>query len=178
MSATQLAFEEDALQHQVQALYIDHHGWLYRWLRKKLGCGHNAADVAQDTFVRIISSRDALLGMREPRAFLTTTAKRLLVDRARRQLIEQAYMAELALLAESLPGYPSPEETLETLQALEQIGAALQDASDKARSAFVLHYLEGETHAAIADQLKVSTRMVQKYLVQCLLHCHRAAQQV
>jgi RNA polymerase sigma-70 factor (ECF subfamily) len=40
--------------------------------------------------VRILASRDALLGMAEPRAYLTTTARRLLVDRARRQALAQA----------------------------------------------------------------------------------------
>lgn len=159
------------LQQEVHALYADHHGWLYGWLRKKMGCAHNAADVAHDTFLRIIASRDALFGIQEPRAYLTTTAKRLLVDRARRQLIEQAYLAELALASESLPGYPSPEETLATLQALERVGEALHRLAANAREAFLMHYLDGCTHAVIAQHLGVSTRMVQKYLVQALLHC-------
>ena len=155
-------------QSDMHALYADHHGWLFNWLRRKLGCSHNAADVAQDTFLRILASRDALLGVSEPRAYLTTTAKRLLVDRARRQLLEQAYLAELALAAETLSGFPSPEEILEALQALEQISAALQGLSNKAQQAFVMHYLDGQTHAEVASQLGVSTRMVQKYLVQAL----------
>lgn len=165
---------ELAQQHEVHALYSAHHGWLHSWLRKKLGCAHNAADVAQDTFLRIITSRDALLGMREPRAYLTTTAQRLMVDQARRKLLEKTYLAELALAAESMAGYPSPEDILLAVQALEHIGTALQNLPDKARKAFLLHYLEGQTHATIASQLGVSTKMVQKYLAQSLLHCHQA----
>ncbi|MBI2306276.1 MAG: sigma-70 family RNA polymerase sigma factor [Rhodocyclales bacterium] len=164
---------EFVLQQHIHTLYRDHHSWLHGWLRKKLGCAHNAADVAHDTFLRIIASRDALLGIQEPRAYLTTTAKRLLVDRVRRQSIEAAYLSELAHAAETLPGYPSPEQTLATLQALEEIGAALQGVSAKAREAFLLHYLDGQTHAAIAAQLDVSTRMVRKYLVQALANCLR-----
>jgi RNA polymerase sigma factor (sigma-70 family) len=169
-----IALAQCALQQELQQLYSSHHGWLYGWLRKKLGCPHHAADLAQDTFVRIVASRDALLGVREPRAFLTTTAKRLMLDRARRQLIEQAYLAELAATADANAGFPSPEEILVALQALEQIGAALQGVSAKAREAFLLHYLDGQTHAAVAAQLGVSTKMVQKYLVQALLRCHQA----
>ncbi|NHZ32509.1 sigma-70 family RNA polymerase sigma factor [Massilia rubra] len=155
----------------VHALYGAHHRWLFGWLRNKLGCAHNAADVAHDTFLRIIASRDALLGVEQPRAWLATTAKRLIVDRARRQALEQSYLAELALLAEVLPCYPSPDETLMALQALDQIGAALQALSAKAREAFLLHYLDQQSHAAIATRLGVSTRMVRKYLVQALLAC-------
>lgn len=164
----------DAQYHrEMHALYSDHHGWLYAWLRRKLGCAHNAADVAQDTFVRILASRDALLGMREPRAYLTTTAKRLLVDRARRDALEQAYLAELVIDAETMADIPSPERLLEIVQALEQISEALQGVSDKAREAFLMHYLDGQTHTAVASHLGVSTRMVQKYLVQALARVHQ-----
>lgn len=162
---------EVSFQNEMHTLYSHHHGWLFNWLRKKLGCAHSAADVAQDTFVRIIASRDALLGVSEPRAYLTTTAKRLIVDRARRQVLEQAYLAELSLMADANAGFPSPEEILESLQALQQISAALDGISVKAREAFMLHYLDGQTHAAVAAHLGVSTKMVQKYLIQALVAC-------
>ena len=160
-----------ALQQQVETLYADHHAWLKGWLRRRLGDSFVAADVAHDTFLRIIASRDALLGVREPRAYLTTTARRLLVDRSRRQSIEQAYLQELALIAQGLPGYPSPDEVLMAVQALDQIGMALQGLARRPREAFLRHYLEDQTQAAIAADLGVSKRMVQKYLVQALLHC-------
>jgi RNA polymerase sigma-70 factor (ECF subfamily) len=166
--------KEIALQQEIHTLYSHHHGWLHGWLWKKLGCAHHASDVVQDTFLRIATSRDALLGIREPRAYLTTTAQRLMKDRFRRQRIEQAYLAELMRVAETQECEPSAEEVLIAIQALEQIGVALQNVSTKAREAFLLHYLDGQTHAAVAAHLGVSSRMVQKYLVQALMGCHRA----
>ncbi len=166
---------ETDLQRDVHALYSDHHGWLFAWLRRKLGCADNAADVAQDTFVRIIVSRDALLGMREPRPYLATTARRLLIDRARRQKLEQAYLAELARTAEHVDGYPSPEQIHVTVEALDQIGTALGDLPDKVRQAFLMHYLDGDTHRTVAARLGVTDRMVRKYLTRALLHCQRRA---
>jgi RNA polymerase sigma-70 factor (ECF subfamily) len=165
---------DSLLQQQVHNLYSDHHGWLLGWLRNKLGCAHHAADVTHDTFVRIIASRDALLGMREPRAYLTTTAQRLMLDRARRRQVEQAYLAELTLLMDDGRCAPSPEETLMALQALAQIGAALAGLPTRAGQAFLLHYLDQRSHADVAAQLGVSVRMVQKYLVQALLQCRAA----
>lgn len=166
------------LQQQLRALYSDHHGWLLGWLRRKLGCSHHAADVAHDTFLRICSSRDALLGqplaINEPRAYLTTTARHLLANRARRQVIEDAYVAELALAYQQCEGYPSPEQILLAVQALEQISAALDGLASRPRQAFLLHYLDGQSQSEVAAQLGVSTRMVQKYLAQALLHCHVA----
>ncbi|MBR8653596.1 sigma-70 family RNA polymerase sigma factor [Achromobacter sp. Marseille-Q0513] len=166
-----MSIAEFAQREQVAILYADHHRWLQTWLRRRLGDSCAAADVAHDTFLRIIVSRDALLGLREPRAYLATTAKRLLVDRSRRQLIEQAYLQELALAAQSHPGFPSPDEILMAVQALEQIDAALQGLAARPREAFLRHYLEEQTQAAIALDLGVSKRMVQKYLAQALLHC-------
>src|SRR5450830_405415 len=166
-----MAVANNSLQHDVQSLYSDHHGWLFGWLRKKMGCAHNAADIAQDTFLRIITSRDALIGMQEPRAYLTTTAKRLLLNRARRQVIEQNYLAQLAITTDRMGSYPAPEELLQAIEALEQISAALQAVAVNARQAFLLHYLDGQTHAAIAAELGVSTKTVQKYLIQTLLSC-------
>lgn len=166
MAAGELVFHNE-----VHALYSDHHGWLYGWLRRKLGCPHRAADVAQNTFMRVLSARDALCGVEQPRAWLTTTATRLIVDEERRRHIEQAYLAELALWAQDGDGYPSPEQTLVALQALEQLSAVLQAVSTNARLAFVRHYLDGETHATVAAELGVSTKMVQKYLAQVLLQC-------
>lgn len=168
MSAT-----DNSLHDEISTIYSDHHRWLFGWLRKKLGCSHHASDVVQDTFLRIISSRDALLGVREPRAFLTTTAKHLLVDQARRKLIEQTYLSELALCIDDMAGYPSSEEIVIAVQALEEISTALEAISAKARDAFLLHYLDDQSHAAISVHLGVSTRMVQKYLVQALVQCQK-----
>ncbi|WP_420224089.1 sigma-70 family RNA polymerase sigma factor [Pigmentiphaga litoralis] len=152
-------------------LYCEHRGWLFSWLRRKLGSADHAADLTQDTFLRIITSRDTLLGIREPRALLVTTASHLMADRARRKRIEDAYLHELGLAAAHLPVYPSPEQILETVQALSQIEAVLDGLADKPRQAFLLHYLDGETQSHIAGHLGVSERMVRKYLAQALTHC-------
>ena len=162
---------EPSYQTAITELYCEHHGWLFGWLRRKLGCAHNAADLAQDTFTRILNARESVATLREPRAFLSTTARRLIIDQVRRKQIENAYLQELALTAEALEGFQSPEQILTTLEALEQIAFILEGMQDKARQAFVLYYLDGLTQSEIARQLELSDRTVRKYLIQALLHC-------
>lgn len=95
--------------HPLHALYSHHHGWLQSWLRRRLGCADDAADLAQDTFVRLLARPTAIApdAMREPRAYLTTVARGLLVDFWRRGELERAYLADLALQPEVLQ--PSPK---------------------------------------------------------------------
>jgi len=169
-----MAAVEPSFQHSLQALYREHHGWLFSWLRRKLRCPQNAADTAHDTFLRILGSRDSLIGIREPRAYLSTTARRLIIDKARRQHIEDAYLRELALTVDALEGHQSPEQILATLEALEQIAFVLEGLSEKVRQAFVAYYLDEQTQVQIAQRLEVSERMVRKYLLQALMHCNQA----
>jgi RNA polymerase sigma-70 factor (ECF subfamily) len=167
--------DNSILQQKLSLLYSQNYTWLHAWLRKKMRCEHNSADVAQDTFVRVITSKNALENMREARAFLTSIAKNLLIDRARRQSLEQAYMAHLALSAEDFSSIsvPSPEELHQTISILEQVCFVLEGLSDNAQQAFIRHYIEGETQVVIAKDLAVSTKMVQKYLVKALLKCRQ-----
>ena len=162
---------EPPFQAAISDLYCEHHGWLFGWLRRKLGCAHNAADLAQDTFARILNARESVASLREPRAFLSTTARRLIIDQVRRKHIENAYLHELALTAEALEGFQSPEHILSTLEALEHIAFMLEGLHDNVRQAFVLYYLDGLTQSEIARQLGLSDRTVRKYLIQALLHC-------
>lgn len=162
---------EPSYQTAITELYCEHHGWLFGWLRRKLGCAQNAADLAQDTFTRILNARESVATLREPRAFLSTTARRLIIDQVRRKKIETAYLQELALTAQALEGFQSPEQILTTLEALEHIAFILEGMRDKQRQAFVLYYLDGLTQSEIARQLELSDRTVRKYLIQALLHC-------
>lgn len=152
----------------VESLYSHHHGWLHQWLWRKLGCRDGAADLAHDTFLRVLSTKptDAL---REPRAYLSTIANGLLVNHWRRLALERAY---LAALAQCEPGLEvSPEERALTLEALMQVDRLLDALAPRARQAFLMSQLDGMTYAAIGAQLQVSERMVKKYMAQAMLQC-------
>lgn len=43
----------------LETLYADHHGWLRGWLGRRLGNSSDAADLAQDTFLRLLRRRVA-----------------------------------------------------------------------------------------------------------------------
>lgn len=156
---------------QLGQLYSEHHGWLINWLKRRMASPDNAPDTAQDTWLRIMASQ-AHLGMRSPRAFLATTARRLLMDRARRQAIEDAYLETLSASWEQFDAEASPEQLLEAVQLLSHIAESLRGLGDKPRQAFLMRYLDGASHAQISEHLGVSKKMVQNYLIQAVLKCH------
>lgn len=156
-------------QQFMHRLYAEHHGWLNSWLRRHLDCSQRAADLAQDTFVRVLSKEQDPAGIREPRAYLHTIAKGLLINHWRRRQIEQAYLDALALQPEPLAA--SPEAQALIVETLLQIDAMLDRLPHKVRRAFLLSQLQGMTYAAIAAELAVSERMVKKYMAQAMLHC-------
>ena len=49
----------------LHALYRDHSGWLQNWLRRRLGNAWDAADMSQDTFLRVLSSAQQLVEVRD-----------------------------------------------------------------------------------------------------------------
>jgi RNA polymerase sigma-70 factor (ECF subfamily) len=156
-------------------LYADHHGWLRGWLQRKLGDAADAADLAQDTFLRLLCApehtpeRQSAWQLREARAYLTVVAKRLMVNLHRRRSLEAAYLEALAQLPEAAA--PSPEQRLLILETLNELDALLDALPAKVRSAFLLAQLEGLGYAEIATRLAVSERSVKRYMVQAMAHC-------
>lgn len=159
-------------QKQMTELYSDHHGWLHNWLRKKLGCSQRAADLAHDAFIRILTLAEPA-HIKEPRAFLATTAGRLMIDSARRRLIEAAYLQALAVQVGDA-GMPDPEAIHVALEALDRIAEMLAALAPKVREAFLLSRLDGLTYNEIASQLQVSSATVKNYIASALVHCYKA----
>ncbi|WP_229728727.1 sigma-70 family RNA polymerase sigma factor [Oxalicibacterium flavum] len=172
MSAAQAIFQHEP-QHEMhddmQTLYRDHHGWLQAWLVRKLGNACDAADLAQDTFVRILKRRrgESLGG--EPRALLTHVAKGLMIDHWRRQEVERAYLEAIA----HLPEYHAPcEETrVLVLDALCRIEAMLRGLPEKTRQIFLLAQLDGLKYGEIAERLGTSLITVKRHMRAAFMAC-------
>lgn len=158
----------------VAQLYRDHHGWLSVWLRRKLGNSFDAADLAHDTFVRLMAGRRRTDVGTEPRALLTHIAKGLVVDHWRRRALEETYLAALAQLPEQQA--PSPEARALILETLRAIDTALRTLSAKTREIFLMSQFDGMGYDAIAQSLGVSLSTVKRHVQAALAACLIASQ--
>lgn len=157
-----------SLQHSVHTLYEDHHGWLCGWLRKRLGCVDHAADLAQDTFIRVLTQRKNL-ELREPRAYLSTIARSLMIDSFRRRALEQAYLQTLAAIPEPVAVSPETRELI--IETLMEIDRLLDGLGERTREIFLLAQLDGLSYVDIGRRLQVSVNTVKKHAVRALTHC-------
>ncbi|GGE53014.1 RNA polymerase sigma factor [Halopseudomonas oceani] len=166
---------DSALQQQMAQLYHDHQSWLSAFLQRRLGCSHSAADLVQDTYLRLLS-KGKLPEPAHSRGYLTRIAKGLLIDLYRRRRIEQAYLDELAAQPEHT--HPSPEHCSEILEALVTIDRLLHGLPVNVRRALLMRRLDGMSYRAIAEELGVSISSVEKYIARALQSCLQAAQEL
>jgi len=152
----------------IASLHAGHHRWLVGWLRGRVRCEDDAADLAQDVFVRLLREpRPATL--RAPRAYLATVGSRLALNLHRRRALEQAWLDALAAMPSGTA--PSPEEQLVLREVIVTIDNALAALGDRVRSAFLLAQFEGWGYAAIARELGVTPRTVVSYVARAMAAC-------
>ncbi|KZN13115.1 sigma-70 family RNA polymerase sigma factor [Marinomonas sp. TW1] len=157
------------VQHDVMhSLYMNHHNWLYTWIRRRLDNQFDAADLTQDTFLRIYAKQNADT-INEPKAYLTTIAKGLVSHFYRRKSLEQTYLEYLAKQPESLA--PSTESQFIILQTLEEIDSLLNTLPSHVKDVFLMSQLEGKKYQHIADEMTLSLATVKRYMKQAYVHC-------
>jgi RNA polymerase sigma-70 factor (ECF subfamily) len=152
---------------------------LERYLSRKLDSHADAAEVTQETFIRLyrLEHPEKLDNVR---AFLFQVASNLAVDQLRRRTLHYRFLraesreAGEVELSESRGVSASPEQILSSQEKLERIYRAIDELPEKCRQAFLLHRASGLSYNDIAREMGVSVSSVEKYILQALKHCRLA----
>ena len=151
---------------------------LEKFLARKLDSPEDAAEVAQEAFLR-------LHRMQEPekldnsRAYLFQVANNLAIDQLRRRTLHYRFLnAEKSLAPDGEPIdinaiAASPEHILSAQEKLAAIYEAVEELPLTVKQAFLLHRRSGMPYSAIAKEMNVSVSSVEKYILQALKHCRR-----
>ena len=107
--------------------------------------------------------------LNEPRHYLATIARGLVIDLYRRRSLEQAYLEALALRPEIHA--PSPETRVLILDSLLAIDRLLDGLGVRTRAIFLAVQLDGLTYEKAAERVGVSVSTVRKHLARALMHC-------
>lgn len=156
----------------VLSLFRQYSGELLSFLTAKLGCREQAADVVQETYVRVLSLENPYVIL-QPRAFLYKTALNLTIDAFRRRRVRAERTVELETV-EHLPSQlPDQEAVVESKQRVEVLRRAIDELPPKCRHVFLLHKFQSLPHAVIAARLGISKNMVEKHVMKAIAHCRK-----
>lgn len=152
-------------------MFLSHQPWLLERLICRTDRKADAEDLASETWAQVLAhpKPDEI---RQPRAFLTTVAKRLLFHFWRRNELERAWLNALAQLPATAE--VSEEDRLLLRESLTRIDTALDGMSNRARTAFLLSQLDGLTYAEISSRLGISLMSVRRYVSDGVKRCYLA----
>jgi RNA polymerase sigma-70 factor (ECF subfamily) len=160
----------------LRSLVQDHHGFIWRSLRRLGVPASQVDDAAQEVFlVALRRQADILLG--RERAFLFAVAQRVASD-VRRAGARSRERADEMAISRALEPSPQPDEALEALRARAQLDAVLDEMGDESRAAFVLFEIEGLTAPEIASLLEIPVGTVASRLRRGREEFHAAAKRI
>jgi RNA polymerase sigma factor (sigma-70 family) len=154
---------------ELEHIAIRYYDRLVRFLKRRSRSQEDAADLAQDTFARL--STTDLRRIRKPESFLFTTALNLLRDQARSAQARHAAFSMPAEEAQLVCPAPQADRVIDGERRMRVLEAALRELSPKCRAVFVLFHFDGLSQKDIADQLRITVSMVEKYVKQAMSHC-------
>lgn len=155
---------------QIAELFAAHNSALLRFLTCRLKSSHEAKEVAQEAYVRMLQL-DASDGISYLQAFLFKTASNLAADRlkssARRRRVDQI------LFFDDIAVSPSPESGVCAAQQIEKVLEAIDMLPAKCRYALIMHRFHGHEIADVAKLMHLSERMVRLYVERALAFCRK-----
>jgi RNA polymerase sigma factor (sigma-70 family) len=157
----------------VERLFAEHGGSLRAFLYRRVRRHPDAAELAQEVYVRMLRVPD-MGAIRNPEAYLYTVASNLAKEHARHEHTDGGVLdVDDPLVQEELAELPAFAGQLDTEQRIKMLREVLRQLPPKCHAAVVLQYWHGLSYEEIAHRLGVSTHMVKKYLSQALTHCRR-----
>lgn len=153
----------------VETLITQKEAELKAFLQRRLPTATDAADAYQEVFLRMCRIEDPGR-IENPAAFLFRTAANIVQDYYRRRVRAGAH-ADPISDEEPLPSdEPSPARALFAKEWWEAYCVAINELTPKCRRVFIMCRMQNYSHADIARDMGISTKMVEKYMTKALLH--------
>lgn len=148
---------------------------LIAFFTRRVGNRSEAEDLTQETFLRLIGSRE-FDRTDQANAFVFRVASNLLTDHNRRTArvgkrkfvpLDKALFAELAA---GIVEDRGPERVLLAKEGVAEVITCLNELDERVRNVFILFRLEGMKHKDIAALYGISVSTVEKHIMKAGLH--------
>lgn len=145
-------------------IFRKHYSELRRYIQQKFARAGEADDIVQDTFQNILNI-GTIDSIKNPRAYLYRTARNIALNRLRRKDYQNGVFVELdenEMLDNPL------ERQIFAESDMRRVKHALSLLTEKDRTTFLLHRLEGKSYIEISQELGVSISSVEKRMMKVL----------
>lgn len=147
------------------ALVARHYRGIYNMVYRMLGNSEDAADLTQETFLRVHSRLDSFELGRSFLAWMRTIASNLCIDHLRRRGVPAVSLDErLESGVEEADRAAALEKQVELAEDSRRVLAAVQKLPEKQRAVLVLRHVEGLKLEEIAETLRMPLGTVKTML--------------
>lgn len=112
--------------------------------------------------------------VREPRSYLATTARWLLIDNVRRKDIEAAVLDAWASRGKNEDAL-TPDRIIQAVQMLDAVMRVIDALPGQASMAFLLRRIDGLEQSEIALRLGISLSTVKRHIALAYAQCYAIA---
>jgi RNA polymerase sigma factor (sigma-70 family) len=160
-------------QRLMERLFEAHRTALQAFFVRRVRTRQDAVDLVQEVYLRMLRVKDTD-ALHNPEGYLFTVAANLVHEQSLRESRRPTpAQADEAFLRADLEGARGMEESLDAQLRCARLREVLAQLPPKCRATVYMKYQHGLSYEEIAQQLGVSTHMVQKYLGTALAHCRR-----
>jgi RNA polymerase sigma-70 factor (ECF subfamily) len=157
----------------VSIAFLEHTGFLKKFLAKFLRNEQDIEDVAQEAYLKAYSAEQDKGSIEHPKAFLFSIAKNIALNeltRKSRQITD--YIEEcLPDMAQSLHSSSTVEGEVEADRSIGLYCEAVASLPEKCRRVYLLRKVHGLSHKEISERLNISRSAVEKHLSFGALSC-------
>ncbi|BCA56573.1 DNA-directed RNA polymerase sigma-70 factor [Nitrospira sp. KM1] len=157
----------------LEGFFQDYQSELLARLKRIVGCADTAADLAQETYLRLMRTPH-VRDIAHPRAYLHRIATNLALDHLRKEKLRLPLHATLEDASVVPSSAPAPLDEIYGKQRLAVFQDAFQSLEATTRNVLWLRRVQGCSHEVIADRLKLTKRQVENHLAKALYHCQKA----
>jgi len=143
---------------------------LKSFLTRRVGCPEVAADIVQDTYIRL-AMRGEQPQHTNPRALVFRVAANLAADHARHARVREKFDAgsidDLVVASTA----PAPDAAIAARQDDVLLKQAIAALPEKRRMVFLLRMSQELSYGQIAERLGISISAVEKHMSKAIIHC-------
>ncbi|HJS11610.1 RNA polymerase sigma factor [Sphingopyxis sp.] len=154
-----------------EAFYRSQNGPLFHFFRRRAG-RDAAADLVHEVFARMLCA-DAFARLQNPRAYMFTAARNLLMERSRREACNVAMLPALDEERDA-PVCAQQEWSIEAADLRRTLRRTILAMPRRTRRIFLMHRLRSQTYREISNEVGIGEQGVEYHMMRALAHCRTA----